>query len=78
MAREKPGSHSKKANRKVPPWGRKESKIKKDLGLHNYSADVPLGNTDPTVVQGKLYSGGGSGMNRPARGGLRRQKGKRG
>lgn len=63
-----------KSKRKVPPWGRKESAVQQDVGL-NYSHDVPLGNTDPTVVQGVMY-GGMPNKSRKATGGLKKQKGK--
>lgn len=65
--------------KKVPRWGRSEKDLKKDMGMgdaHDYSADVPLGNTDPTMVQGVMY-GGMPNASRQARGRLRTQKGKR-
>lgn len=66
---------SKKAKRKVPPWGRKEAHVSGDLGLHSYSSDVPIGNTGPTVVQGVMY-GGMPNKSRKATGRLKVQKGK--
>lgn len=62
--------------RKIPTYGRKEKHVKKDIdSLRNYSADVHLGNTDPTVVQGKIY-GGMPNRSRMARGGLKKQRGR--
>jgi len=72
----KKSSYNKKAKRDIPPWGRSEKHVQKDLGLRKFSGDVPLGNTDPTVVQGKLYGAGGSGMNNRATGGLRQYRGR--
>lgn len=74
----KKSSKSKKAKRKIPPWGRSEKHVQKDEGLHNFSADVPLGNTGPTVVQGKMYGDGGSGNNSASRskGRLRQYRGR--
>lgn len=69
-------SKKKKAKSKIPPWGRSEKHVQKDMGLRKFSTDVPLGNTDPTMVQGKLYGNGGV-PNRASRGGLRQQRGKR-
>lgn len=65
----------KKKKRKVPPWGRSESKLNKDVGIDSYSPDVPLGNTGPTVVQGVMY-GGMPNKSRKATGRLKAQKGK--
>lgn len=65
---------SKKA-KGIPKHGRSEADVSRDLGLQNYSADVPLGNTDPTVVQGVMY-GGMPNRSRAARGGLRQYRGK--
>lgn len=63
--------------KKVPKWGRKESEITAALDAeHGYSADVPLGNTDPTMVQGVMY-GGMPNASRRAAGSLRVQRGKR-
>lgn len=71
-------AENKKANRTVPPWGRPEKHVRKDEGLRKFSANVPLGNTDPTVVQGKMYGGGGSGSNYASRsrGNLRQYRGR--
>lgn len=66
-------SQSKKA--KIPKHGRSESDVRKDMGLQDFAADVPLGNTDPTVVFGKLY-GNMPNNSRMARGGLRQFRGK--
>lgn len=65
-----------KAERDVPPWGRSQEDLDREFGLLDFSADVPLGNTDPTVVQGVIYGGmpEGSGA---SRGRLRTQRGKR-
>lgn len=62
---------------KIPKHGRKESAVAKSIGLHTYSSDVPLGNTDPTMVQGTLLGNGGvpNGSQR-ATGRLRAYKGK--
>lgn len=66
----------KKAKSKIPPWGRSEKHVRRDMGLHdNFAADVPIGNTDPTVVQGRLY-GGMPNRSRKATGGLKQLKGK--
>lgn len=62
--------------KKIPSYGRKRSQVSKDLGLHTFSADVPLGNTDPTVVQGKMYNQNLPNASRTAKGGLRSQRGK--
>lgn len=69
----------KKAKKKksIPLHGRDSDKVDRDLGLHKYSTDVPLGNNDPTVVQGKLY-GGMPNRSRKATGNLRAQRGRRG
>lgn len=67
----------KKSSGKIPKHGRPEKHVQRELGL-NYSANVPLGNTGPTVVQGKLIGGGGSGRNIRSTGRLRTLKGKRG
>lgn len=76
MPKERKPNKSKKAKRKIPKWGRSESHVQKDMGLHKYSADVPLGNNDPTVVQGVMY-GGMPNASRKATGGLRTWKGRR-
>lgn len=40
---------------KIPKHGRSESDVLKEIGLHSYAGDVPLGNNSPTVVQGVMY-----------------------
>lgn len=75
MARKKSGKKKAKKG-SIPSYGRPEKHVQKDLGLRKFSSDVPLGNTDPTVVQGKLY-GGMPNRSRIARGALRQQRGKR-
>lgn len=77
MPKKKSSKKSKKASRKVPPWGRSEQHVQADLGLHSYSGDVPLGNNNPTVVQGVMF-GGMPNRSRKAAGGLREWRGKRG
>ncbi len=70
-------SRKEKAARKVPPWGRSEREIEKESsGPSDFAADVPIGNTDPTVVHGVLEGGmpRGSGA---AKGRLKTQRGKR-
>ncbi len=62
-------------NKKIPKWGRSRKEVNKDLGLRQFSHDVPLGNTDPTVVQGTL-GGGMPNASRRAKGRLTQQKGK--
>lgn len=59
---------------KIPRYGRSRTEVRDDL-LRAYSADVPLGNNNPTVVQGELY-GGMPNRSRMARGGLRQLRGK--
>jgi hypothetical protein len=54
----------------IPKGGRKRSEVVKDLGLHAYSGDVPLGNNNPTMVEGILWGHGGV-PNRPPRGSLK-------
>jgi hypothetical protein len=66
-----------KKKAKIPKYGRPLKDVQKDMGLKNYSSNVPLGNTDPTVVRGKLY-GNMPNQSRKATGRLRVQKGKRG
>lgn len=62
---------------KVPSYGRSQNEIDSDYSsLRGNSADVPLGNTDPTVVQGMMY-GGMPNASRRATGGLRELKGRR-
>lgn len=68
---------SKPKSKKIPKWGRSEKDVRKDMGLRSYSSDVPIGNTGPTVVQGKMY-GGMPNRSRKAMGGLRTQRGRRG
>lgn len=62
---------------KIPKHGRSEKDVRKDIGLQSFSPNVPLGNNDPTVVQGVMY-GGMPNRSRKAAGGLRVQRGKRG
>jgi len=62
--------------RKIPTYGRKRSEVYADIGLHTYATSVPLGNTDPTVVQGKMYNQNIPNATRKATGGLRSQRGK--
>lgn len=57
MPRERKPNTAKKAKRKIPKWGRSEKQLRNDPGLRKFSADVPLGNTDPTMVQGKMVGG---------------------
>lgn len=68
--------NTKKAKGAIPKYGRSEKHVQKDLGLQQYSSDVPLGNTDPTEVQGVMY-GGMPNASRKATGRLRAYKGKR-
>lgn len=77
MARKKPGSKKKAKKGSIPRHGRPEKHVQADLGLRKFTTDVPLGNNDPTVVQGKLY-GGMPNKSRVARGRLHAQRGKRG
>lgn len=70
----KKAAKSKKANG-IPKYGRPEADVRKDIGLQSFAADVPLGNTDPTVVRGVMY-GGMPNFSRMARGNLRTYKGK--
>jgi hypothetical protein len=71
-----PKRKAKKTKKRIPPEGRPLKEVQKDMQrLRKFSTDVPIGNTDPTVVRGKLYGGM---PNHPARGGLRVQRGKRG
>lgn len=67
-------SRKKKAT-KAPPWGRSEQEIKNELYPEMFANDVPLGNNDPTVVQGVIY-GGMPNYPRMARGRLRTFRGK--
>lgn len=70
----------KSPKKKIPKHGRSYSDVVKDVsmgGLEDYSADVPLGNTDPTVVQGVIW-GGMPNASRMAKGRLRQFRGKRG
>lgn len=62
---------------KIPKHGRKEGQVAKSIGLHSYASSVPLGNTDPTMVQGTLRGHGGV-PNAPGRstGRLRTYRGK--
>lgn len=60
---------------KIPPWGRSEADLDRER-LRTSSADVPLGNTDPTVVRGVMY-GGMPNASRMARGPVRQYRGKR-
>lgn len=63
--------------KKIPKHGRSQSEIQSDYSaLHGWSDDVPLGNTDPTVVHGKMV-GGMPNKSRRATGGLRVEKGRR-
>lgn len=62
--------------KRIPTYGRKRSEIHAELGLHQYAANVPLGNTGPTVVQGKLYNQDMPGRSMRAQGGLRTLRGK--
>lgn len=66
-----------KSSRKIPPWGRKKADLKGDMdaGLHSVSANVPLGNTGPTVVRGVMYGGVNNSSNRST-GPLRSYRGK--
>lgn len=77
MPKKKRGKKAKKARRDIPPWGRSVNDIAGDLGLQDFSADVPLGNTDPTVVQGVMDDQEMPNYSRMARGRLVRQRGKR-
>ena len=62
---------------KIPKHGRSSKEIDRDFKrLRDYSADVPLGNTDPTVVYGKMV-GGMPNKSRKATGGLKKLKGRR-
>lgn len=63
--------------KKIPKHGRKESHVLKDMARDaaQFSGDVPLGNTGPTVVQGVL-EGGMPNKSRMARGRLKAQKGR--
>lgn len=65
-----------KKQRKIPKHGRSLGEINEELGLQTYSADVPIGNTDPTVVQGVMH-GGMPNASRRAKGRLRELRGKR-
>lgn len=75
-----PKKRSKKKKAKkgdIPKYGRPEKSVRKELGLRTYSADVPLGNNDPTVVRGVMY-GGMPNSSRRAVGNLKQQRGRRG
>lgn len=72
-----PKKKAQKAKGAIPKYGRPEKHVQKDLGLQKFSSNVPLGNNDPTVVQGVMY-GGMPNSSRRARGPLRQQQGKRG
>lgn len=61
--------------KKIPKWGRSEKDIDRERG-RSWSADVPIGNNDPTVVRGVMY-GGMPNASRRAKGALRQQRGKR-
>lgn len=76
MPKERKPNTAKKAKRKIPPWGRSEKHVQKDMGLRKFSADVPLGNTNPTMVQGKMV-GGMPNNSRKATGRLKTLAGKR-
>lgn len=69
-----PRGKKKKAG-KIPPWGRSESEIRAEMELETYSPNVPLGNNNPTIVQGVIY-GGMPNDPRMARGRLRTERGK--
>lgn len=65
--------------KKIPPHGRSQSEVDREYrALRGWSDDVPLGNTDPTVVRGNLTGHGGV-PNKPRRatGGLRVERGRR-
>lgn len=70
-------SKKKKASDPIPKHGRSEKSVRKELGLRKFSADVPLGNTSPTVVRGVMY-GGMPNASRRATGRMYEQRGRRG
>lgn len=76
-----PRKQKKEPKSKIPPHGRRMHEVTRDMhgdedpGLRKYSSDVPLGNTDPTVVRGKMV-GGMPNASRMARGGLYERRGR--